>query len=110
VICPTGKSVQFCLMSLRASASRGEKSRAPKFQFREPIQADLGRPDVLQKIFRFARDPKSNLQILGHPASTSGASRSSRTLEAGCGGRFGGALTNEAEADGKGVSAPRCWR
>jgi hypothetical protein len=63
-----------------------------------------------KKDFRFARDPKSNLQILGHPASTSGASRSSRTLEAGCGGRFGGALTNEAEADGKGVSAPRCWR
>jgi hypothetical protein len=67
VICPTGKSVQFCLMSLRASASRGEKSRAPKFQFREPIQADLGRPDVLQKIFRLARDPKSSLQFSAIP-------------------------------------------
>ena len=30
-----------------------------------------------------------------------GVSRSSRTLEAGCGGRFGCALTNAAEADGE---------
>ena len=36
------------------------------------------------------------------PASEKrGVSRSSRTLEAGCGGRFGCALTNAAEADGE---------
>src|SRR5437868_12311867 len=32
-----------------------------------------------------------------------GASRSSRTLGAGCDGRFGGALTSGAKADGEGV-------
>ena len=41
-----------------------------------------------------------------------GASRSSGTLGAGCGGRFGGALTNEAMSGRRSrvVLAPRRWR
>jgi hypothetical protein len=53
LICPSGKSVQFCPMSFRANASRGEKLRAPKNEFRELIQSDLGCQFSTHKYFSF---------------------------------------------------------
>jgi hypothetical protein len=55
---------------------------------------------MYRKNISLGRDPKST------PSSAlsnlqGGVSRSSRTLGAGCGGHFGGALTNEAQADGE---------
>jgi hypothetical protein len=41
---PDGKSVQFCSMSFRATASPAKKSRARKPQFAQAVQRDLGRP------------------------------------------------------------------
>jgi len=51
---------------------------------------------VGQIIFRTSRHPAPDKR---------GVSRSSRTLGAGCDGRFGGALTNGAKADGEVVWA-----
>jgi hypothetical protein len=55
---------------------------------------------MYRKNISLGRDPKST-----PPSALSrlqgGASRSPRTLGAGCVGRFGGALTNEAQADGE---------
>jgi hypothetical protein len=47
---PTGR---FRRASLRTTAASPEKSRARKTKFSQPIQPDLGRPDLPRKIIRF---------------------------------------------------------
>src|SRR5271169_1139713 len=46
-------------------------------------------------------NPKSAATSRASRPRKRGVSRSSRTLGAGCGGRFGGALTSGADADGE---------
>jgi hypothetical protein len=55
LICPSGKSGELSWMLVRSPGLRLQKSHARKLKFAEAIQADLGRPVPLRKIFRFAR-------------------------------------------------------
>jgi hypothetical protein len=65
------------------------KSRAPKIEFPEPIQRDLGCPVVPRKIFRFAATP-NHQHHPRCPTPQSGGWRTSRT-RSGMRGRGGGA-------------------
>jgi hypothetical protein len=51
----SGKSVQFSPLITSPPAPNAQKSRAHKRRFHEPLQADLGRPVLLAKIFLFLK-------------------------------------------------------
>ena len=55
----TGKSVRFCGAWLRSTSLGAKTACAEKTEIREAVQADLGCPDVSQKVFSLCRDPKS---------------------------------------------------
>jgi len=95
----------FCA-ALGLPALKLRKPRAPKLQFAEPIQSDLGCPVLLAKIFRFC-SPSIDGFFRAVPARKRGVSRSSRTLGTECGGRFGDARRAAREADGEVVWS---WR
>lgn len=53
-ICPTGgESVRFVGTSASSKCPSSFKSPAPKIEFPEPVQSDLGCPDLARKIFSF---------------------------------------------------------
>jgi hypothetical protein len=78
------------------------KSRAPKIEFPEPIQRDLGSPVVPRKIFRFAVTP-NHQHHPRCPTPQSGGSRTSRT-RGGMRGRGGGATSRATP----GLTAKSC--
>ena len=77
------------------------KTPAPKIEFVEPIQADLGRPDLARKIFRFSFS-KNRVFPRGIPPHAEGRTRRQDTLS--CGLRWtwdAGARRAQAAADGE---------
>jgi hypothetical protein len=84
-------------------------SSARSGQIHLPDQADLGRPDPFAKIFRFSPDP-NHFRTHPVPFRTRGVSRSSRTLDAGCGGRRG-AIDEQRQSGRRSrvVLTPRRW-
>jgi hypothetical protein len=91
---------QFRSIFLRSSfpcALEATKTGAPKNDFREPHQADLACPAPAGKIFLFRFFGK----WCHPPAVPRGASRSSRTLSAGCDGRHGCARRAQARRTAK---------
>ena len=58
------------------------KPAAPKNEFHQPIQRDLGRPDCAAKIFRFSFPP-NQLHLRAIPPHRRGAYASSRYVECG---------------------------
>ena len=92
-ICPTslGKSVRFLLGCRLLRVARRDNSPARKRRFSEAIQADLGRPVPLPKILCLCCRANQRHRLRPSRLDTRGASRSSRTLGAGCDGRFGDA-------------------
>jgi hypothetical protein len=68
------------------TAIQSRQSRARKIEFRELDQADLGSPDVAQKIFRFTETPNHQL-ISDRPVPTRGAVARRHERGTGCGGR-----------------------
>ena len=76
------------------SLTQPMKSAAPKNEFREPIQRDLGRPAYATKINRFSFPP-NQLHLRAIPPHRRGAYASSRYVE--CGERWTrGARAREA--------------
>jgi hypothetical protein len=70
----------------RAPHYEGVRVRcAPKALFVVTDQADLPRPVLLAKIFRFALAPNQTYNC-GHPALPQGAFRDRHGRKAGCGG------------------------
>jgi hypothetical protein len=87
------------LRSSRHRAARiacgGQKSPQRKLKFRKTIQSDLGRPVLPDKNISLPFRPRL-VATCRYPALTKrGASRSSRTLGAGC--------------DGRDIAADECW-
>jgi hypothetical protein len=95
LICPSGNWQAFGSMTARpANANAAPTRAAPKNEFRELFQRDLGRPDCAAKIFRFAFPP-SQLHLRAIPPHRRGAYASSRYVE--CGERWTrGARAREA--------------
>jgi len=58
------------------------KSAAPKNEFRQPFQGDLGRPDCTAKIYRFSFPP-NQFHLRAIPPHRRGAYASSRYVECG---------------------------
>jgi hypothetical protein len=63
--------------------------------------AQIARRANVSQPVGIALTPKSPPTSHASRTHKRGVSRSSRTLGAGCGGRFGGALTNGVDADGE---------
>src|SRR5258705_13951392 len=87
-------------------AESSAAAKQPDGQITSDFQKSCQAPKL--KIFRFAPDP-NQMHIQAIPSHKRGASRSSRTLGAGCGGRGGvrraiASRTNDAEAYGLVVS------
>jgi hypothetical protein len=75
----SGKSASAFTHSARPEAA---KSLAPKHEFHQPFQRDLGRPDCAAKINRFSFPP-NQLHLRAIPPHRRGAYASSRYVECG---------------------------
>jgi hypothetical protein len=64
------------------SSTNTVKPAAPKHEFHQPFQPDLGRPDCAAKIFRFSFPP-NQLHLRAIPPHRRGAYASSRYVECG---------------------------
>jgi hypothetical protein len=76
--CPTGESLDFLFALASLHAFGAEKTHARKIQFRFSVQADLGCPVPLAKIFLFRIFENRDL-FTPFRAGKRGVSRSSRT-------------------------------
>src|SRR5207253_201410 len=72
-------------------------------QFAHARHAQIARRVTLSQANGIAEDPKSAAHFPSSRLTKRGVSRSSRTLGAGCGGRFGVARRTMLIADGKAV-------
>jgi hypothetical protein len=95
----SGKSVALSAILRGSHAPSTVKPAARKSEFRKSRQADLGRPVVRQKTFRFPFAPDRGLLALSCPHR--GTYASSRTLKVGCGGRGCGSRRLALLADGE---------
>jgi len=83
MIYPSGKSAGAFTHTARPEAA---KSLAPKHEFGQPIQRDLGRPDYAAKINRFAFPP-NQLHLRASRLIEEGRTRRHDMWSAGSGGR-----------------------
>src|SRR5947209_4735351 len=83
-----------------ATCSKRTKPRARKPRFHEPLQADLGRPVLPAKIFLFLKIRNRGCLAVSR-LDQEGRFAVVTNVEAGCGGRFGDALTSDTNADGE---------
>jgi hypothetical protein len=88
ILSDTSKSVRFSLRHLAHPGFCDPKTVAPKTRFHERVQRDLGRPVPPRKKISLVPSGKST-PLIAASSPTRGASRSSRTLGAGCDGRAG---------------------
>src|SRR5215216_6413777 len=85
---PTGKSVNVSGARQPDPLTQAPESTAPKNEFHEPFQRDLGRPDCASKIFRFSFSA-NQFPLRAIPPHEEGRTRRHDTWSAGCGGREG---------------------
>jgi hypothetical protein len=79
---PTVKSSSVSCARRPGSLTQPMKSAAPKNEFHQPIQRDLGRPDCAAKINRFSFPPNQP-HLRAIPPHRRGAYASSRYVECG---------------------------
>ncbi|WP_157449811.1 hypothetical protein [Bradyrhizobium sp. ARR65] len=103
---PSGKTIRFGFAASRTRRLKPTKTRARKNQFRVRFQADLGRPDLRVKIFRFVITPNQSHPSRVPPRLTRGVSRSSRNVRRDA-VDADVSKTNDTEADGEVVWS---WR